>query len=144
MTFASKRFDNRLKRFRALVGALTIILFSIVVHGQQTSTTEKTQSTSAKPMQSPSQSSSQRRVQAVRITGALKIDGLLDEAAWSSAQLATDFLEQQPTEGAAASDSFGLDVFPRQASSTECKRFAVGGCARSSRTHPVNGARACL
>src|SRR5258705_5180821 len=104
MTFASKRFDNRLKRFRALVVALTIILFSIVAHGQQNSTTDKTQSTSAKPVQSPSQSSGERRIQAVRITEALKIDGLLDEASWSSAQPATDFLEQQPTEGAAASE----------------------------------------
>jgi hypothetical protein len=100
MTFASKRFENQLKRFRALIFALSIIPFSIVAHGQQNSTTDKTQS--AKPVQSPSQSSSQRRIQAVRITEALKIDGLLDEAVWSSAQPATDFLEQQPTEGGKA------------------------------------------
>jgi hypothetical protein len=104
MTFASKRFDNRLKRFRALVVALTIILFSIVAHGQQTSTRDKTQSTSPKPVPSPSQSSGKRRIQAVRITEALRIDGLLDEAAWSSAPPATDFLQQQPNEGAAASE----------------------------------------
>jgi hypothetical protein len=37
MTRASKRFDNRLKRFRALIVALNVILFAIVAQGQQTS-----------------------------------------------------------------------------------------------------------
>src|SRR2546422_10968846 len=104
MTFAPRRFDNRLKRFRALMVALTIILFSIVAQGQQTSTTDKTQSTSAKPTQSPSPSNALHRIQAVRAADTIKIDGLLDEPAWSLAQPATDFLQQQPTEGAAASE----------------------------------------
>lgn len=104
MTFASKRFDNRLKRFRALIVALSIILFSIVAQAQQTSTTDKTQPTPVKPAQLPLQSSGQRRIQAVRITEAMKIDGLLDEAAWSLAQPATAFLQQQPTEGTPASE----------------------------------------
>src|SRR5438132_7018462 len=100
MTFASKRFGNRLKRFRAL----NVRLFVTVAQAQQTSTTDKTQRTPVKPAQLPSQSSGQRRIQAVRIAEALKIDGLLDEAAWSLAQPATDFLQQQPTEGAPSSE----------------------------------------
>ena len=102
MTFASKRFDNRLKRFRALLGALSITLVAIATQAQQTSTIDKTQSTSAKPVPSPS--SALHRIQAVRVTDTIKIDGLLDEPPWSFAQPATDFLQQQPTEGAAASE----------------------------------------
>src|SRR5947209_9889452 len=104
MTFASKRFGNRLKRFRALIVALNVSLFVTVAQAQQTSTTDKTQRTPVKPAQLPSQSSGQRRIQAVRITEALKIDGLLDEAAWSLAQPATDFFQQQPIEGTPASE----------------------------------------
>src|SRR5437868_1520391 len=104
MTFASKRFGNRLKRFRALIVALNVSLFVTLAQAQQTSTTDKAQRTPVKPAQLPSQSSGQRRIQAVRITEALKIDGLLDEAAWSLVQPATEFLQQQPTEGAPASE----------------------------------------
>src|SRR2546426_5306801 len=104
MKFAPRRFDSRVKRFRALIVALNVSLFVTVAQAQQTSTTDKTQRTPVKPAQLPSQSSGQRRIQAVRITEALKIDGLLDEPAWSLAQPATDFLQQQPTEGAPASE----------------------------------------
>src|SRR5712691_660175 len=104
MTFASKRFDNRLKRFRALMLALSIVLVVIGVKAQQTSTKDKAQNTPAKPTQLPSPSSGLRRLQGVRITDALKIDGLLDDPTWLLAQPATDFLQQQPTGGAPASE----------------------------------------
>ena len=104
MTFAPKRFDNRLKRFRALIFVLSITLFAIFAQAQQTSTKDKAQNTPAKPAQLPSPSSGLRRIQAVRITDALKTDGLLNEPAWSLAQPATEFLQQQPTEGAPASE----------------------------------------
>src|SRR2546422_3775931 len=104
MTFAARRFDNRLKRFRALMLALSITLFAIFVQAQQTSTKDRAQNTPAKPAQLPSPSSGLRRIQAVRITDGLKIDGLLDEPAWSLAQPATEFLQQQPAEGAPASE----------------------------------------
>ncbi len=104
MTFAQKRFDNRLKRFRALMLALSIVLVVIGVQAQQTSTKDKAQNTPAKPTQLPSPSTGLRRIQAMRITDALKIDGSLDEPAWSLAQPATDFLQQQPTEGVPASE----------------------------------------
>ena len=104
MTFAPRRFDNRLERFRALMVALSIILFAIVVQAQQTSTTDKTPSTSTKPAQIAQKNTEARQIQAVRVTDEIKIDGLLDEPTWSLAQPATDFLQQQPTEGASASE----------------------------------------
>src|SRR5712692_4355527 len=103
MTRPSRRFDNRLKHSRALIILLSITLLAIVAQAQQTSTTDETQSTTTKPAQLPA-SSGLRRIQAVRITDALRIDGLLDESAWTLAQPATDFLQQQPTEGAPASE----------------------------------------
>src|SRR5439155_4393965 len=104
MTFASKRFKRLSKRFRALIVTLSIALPVMAAQAQQTSTTNKTQPTPAKPAQLPSPSSGLPRVRAVRITEALKIDGLLDEPAWSLAQPATEFLQQQPTEGAPSSE----------------------------------------
>ncbi len=104
MTFAPRRFDNRLERFRALLLALSITLFAIVAQAQQTSTTDKTQSTSAKPAQIAQKNTEARQIQAVRVTDEIKIDGLLDEPAWSLAQPATDFFQQQPAEGASASE----------------------------------------
>src|SRR5438034_850796 len=104
MTFAPRRFDNRLERFRALLLALTMTPLVIVAQAQLTSTTDKTQSTSAKPAQLPSPNSGMRRIQALRVTNEIKIDGLLDEPAWSLAQPATDFFQQQPAEGAPASE----------------------------------------
>src|SRR5713101_3532407 len=104
MTRALRRFDIRLERFRALMFALTITPFAIVAQAQQTSTTDKTQSRSAKPAQIPQKNTETRRIQAVRVSDAIKIDGLLDELAWSRAQPATDFLQQQPAEGAPASE----------------------------------------
>src|SRR5438128_1618561 len=104
MTFAPRRFDNRLERFRALMVALSITLFAVVAQAEQTSTTDKTQSTSAKPAQIPLKNTEARQIQAVRVTDEIKIDGLLDEPAWSLAHPATDFLQQQPTEGVPASE----------------------------------------
>ena len=40
-----------------------------------------------------------RGLQAVRITQALKLDGVLDEAAWQTAPVATNFYELEPTPG---------------------------------------------
>src|SRR3989440_8581359 len=104
MRFAPRRFDNRLERFQALLLALTMTPLLIVAQAQQPSTTDKTQSTSAKPTQSPSQSDSSPRIQAVRVSDPIKIDGLLDESSWSLAQPATDFKQERPTEGASASE----------------------------------------
>jgi len=55
MTLAPRHFDNRLETLQGAV-ALSITLFAIVAQAQQTSTTGKTQSTTAKPALFPSPS----------------------------------------------------------------------------------------
>ena len=112
MTRASRRFDSRLKRFRArLRVALSITLLAIVAQAQQPSTRDNTQqSTAAMPAQVSQQNTEARRIPAVRVTDALKIDGLLDESAWSLAQPATDFLQEQPHEGEPASEKTDVRV----------------------------------
>jgi len=40
-----------------------------------------------------------RSVQAAALTGAITLDGRLDEPAWGSAEAATEFIQQQPKEG---------------------------------------------
>ncbi|MFL6332827.1 MAG: DUF5916 domain-containing protein [Pyrinomonadaceae bacterium] len=44
------------------------------------------------------------RVRALRVSEGIKIDGRLDEPAWSRADAATDFRMEEPTEGAPASE----------------------------------------
>src|SRR5258708_34643120 len=99
------RFENQLKRFRArVILALAVTLFAIGAKGQQPST-KVTQATAApSSAQLPQDGTGPRRIQAVRITDAIKVEGLLDESSWSLAQPATDFLQQQPSEGASASE----------------------------------------
>ena len=101
MTNGWRRFDNGFERFRArLIAALSISLFVVVTQAQQLRTKDNTQLSAL----TQSQSTGSRRIQAVRVSDAIKIDGLLDEAPWSSAQPATDFFQQEPTEGASASE----------------------------------------
>ncbi len=46
----------------------------------------------------------QRRVRAVRVSEPIKIDGRLDEPAWSQAEAAADFRQREPQEGARATE----------------------------------------
>src|SRR5689334_20974107 len=62
------------------------------------------------PLQSSSQNSGAHRIRALRISDPIKIDGHLDEPAWSQAQAATDFRQQSPTEGAPASEKTEVRV----------------------------------
>ena len=111
MTKASRRFDYRLERFRALMVAFSITLFAIVAQARQPSTRDNTQqSTPPPPTHLPSQGTGSRRIQAVRVSDAIKIDGLLDEPPWSVAQPATDFLQEQPNEGQPASEKTEVRV----------------------------------
>src|SRR4051812_36526882 len=98
------RFERQLKRFRALMFALSMTLFSVATQAQQPSTGINPQATSS-PSPSPLSPDSKgpRRVHTIRSNDAIKIDGILDEAAWSLVQAATGFLQQQPNEGAPAS-----------------------------------------
>ena len=43
-------------------------------------------------------------VTAVRTTDPIRIDGVLDEAAWSTARLVDTFIQQEPNEGQPATD----------------------------------------
>jgi uncharacterized protein DUF5916/cellulose/xylan binding protein with CBM9 domain len=99
------RFERQLKRFRALMFALSMTLFSVATQAQQPSTSINPQAIpSPSPAQLSQDSKGPRRIRAIRATDTIKIDGLLDEPAWSLAQPATDFLQQQPNEGAPASE----------------------------------------
>jgi len=50
------------------------------------------------------QESGNRRIRVLHITEPIKIDGRLDEPAWSQAVAATDFRQQEPNEGELASE----------------------------------------
>lgn len=96
MTEGQQRFDNGLERcWKRLSVALSITLFAVVAaQAQQPSTKDTTkQSTPVTPI--PSQSTGSRRIQAVRISDAIKIDGLLDEAGWSLTQFCCARLSHQ-------------------------------------------------
>src|SRR5215510_1032519 len=94
MSKTLKRFDEGLKRFRALLLAFSLLPFAITIQAQETS--NKTQAGSSK--------SETHRIHAVRISDPIKIDGRLDESAWSQAEAATEFRQESPTEGAPASE----------------------------------------
>ncbi|HKB67378.1 MAG TPA: DUF5916 domain-containing protein [Pyrinomonadaceae bacterium] len=106
MTKASKRFDNRLKRLRArLILSFSSALFALAAQAQDLPPRDNTQqSTPTTTSQSQSQNTGTRRIQAVRVSNPIKIDGLLDESSWSLAQAATEFLQERPTEGAPATE----------------------------------------
>ena len=99
MTNAKRRFDNKFERFKPrLIVALSIPLFAVCTQAHQLLTREiLQQSTKAETTES-------RRIQAIRVSDTIKIDGVLDEAAWELAQPATDFRQERPIEGAAASE----------------------------------------
>ena len=111
MTRALRRFDNELKRLRALVVALNVILCAIIGTAQQPSTGKNTQqSKSATPTPMSQTNDGARRILAIHTTDAIKIDGLLDEPVWSTAGPATDFRQETPTEGALASEKTEVRV----------------------------------
>src|SRR5437879_1718049 len=98
------RFEGHLKRFRALMFALSMTLFTISTQAQQPSSVSPQAIGMASPTPMPQDSTGPRRIHAIRTTDTIKIDGLLDEPPWSLAQPATEFLQQQPNEGAPASE----------------------------------------
>src|SRR5258708_4767658 len=99
------RFERQLKRFRALMFALSMTMFFVAAQAQQPSTSINPQATpSPSPTPLSQNGTGPRRVHTIRTTDAIKIDGILDEPAWSQVEPATDFREQQPNEGAPASE----------------------------------------
>jgi len=63
----------------------------------------KTQQSKTATSQSQPQNGA-HRIRILRISDPIKIDGHLDEPAWSQAEAATDFRQESPTEGAPASE----------------------------------------
>ena len=89
MSRTSELFDGRSERFCArLAFLLSLNLIAIVCYAQQP----------------PQVSEGPRRIRAERINETIKVDGVLDEPAWSSAQPATGFRQESPDEGAPASE----------------------------------------
>src|SRR5258705_8249553 len=112
MTNGWRRFDNGFERFRArLIVALSINLLAAIAQAQQLPTANNAQQSSTERVtQSPSQSTGSRRIQAVPTSDTIKIDGLLDESAWSLAPPATEFRQERPIEGAPASEKTEVRV----------------------------------
>jgi hypothetical protein len=99
MTNAQRRFDDKFERLRArLIVALSIPLLAVASRGQQLLPKDALQQST------PAQSTESKRIQAIRVSDTIKIDGVLDEADWSLAQPATDFRQERPIEGAPASE----------------------------------------
>src|SRR6266404_3047101 len=98
------RFEGQLKRFRALMFALSMTLLVVSAQAQQPATSINPQATATPSPRPLPQNTGTRQIQAIRTTDTIKIDGLLDESAWSLAQPATEFLQQQPSEGEPASE----------------------------------------
>src|SRR5258706_16043232 len=105
MTLAPRRFDNRLKRFRALMVALSMTLFAVATQAQQPSPSVNPQA-AATPSPTPlsQDGTGPRRIHSIRTNDAIKIDGILDESPWSLAQPATEFKQERPMEGAPATE----------------------------------------
>jgi hypothetical protein len=112
MTNGWRRFDNGFERLTArLIVVLSITLLAAIAQAQQLPTANNVQqSTTERVTQSPSQTPGPRRIQAIHISDEIKIDGLLNESAWSLAQPATDFRQERPIEGSAASEKTEVRV----------------------------------
>jgi hypothetical protein len=62
------------------------------------------------PPQTTPPNNGPQRIRILRISEPINIDGRLDEAAWSQAEPATDFRQQEPNEGEAASEKTEVRV----------------------------------
>jgi hypothetical protein len=58
----------------------------------------------AQPLTAQHESHEVYQVPAVRVMESPRIDGVLDEAIWQSAAVISDFIQQQPAEGAPATE----------------------------------------
>jgi hypothetical protein len=98
MTNRWRRFDNGFERFRArLIVVLSITLFSAIAQAQQLPTANnRQQTTPERPTQSPSQNAGLRRIQAVHVSDTIKIDGVLNESAWTLSNRDLIFVRSDP------------------------------------------------
>ena len=75
----------------------------LIAAAEQNSPTDPTQQ-SKTPLSQPSGDNVAHRIRIMRADDPIKVDGRLDESAWSQAGAATDFRMQEPNEGAPASE----------------------------------------
>src|SRR5437762_9358820 len=59
----------------------------------------------AQPPRQASDERAGRRILAIHTSGSIKIDGVLDEPDWGKAPIAGEFVQNEPQEGAPASES---------------------------------------
>lgn len=81
---------------------------------------------------SAAQEISRRSIRVRRTTHPIKIDGRLDEDAWSEADVAGDFRQQEPNEGAPASEETEIRLL------VDDKNLYVGVRASDSETTQIN------
>ena len=79
------------------------VLFGLIVFSSSLSYAQ------TDPQQSP-EIKDRHRIHILRISETIKIDGRLDEPAWSQAEAASDFRQERPTEGAPASEKTDVRV----------------------------------
>lgn len=85
------------------------------IRAQLPSASPSPQDSAKQPSQAPladlaSDVTNARRVKVLQVTGEIKIDGRLDEEAWNEAQAANNFRQEEPTEGAPASEATEVRV----------------------------------
>ena len=81
---------------------------------------------------STAQETARRSIRIRRIAEPIKIDGRLDERAWSEADVANDFRQQEPNEGAPASEETEIRLL------VDDKNLYVGVRASDSETTKIN------
>ncbi|GAB3834860.1 DUF5916 domain-containing protein [Hymenobacter jeollabukensis] len=74
--------------------ALLVLLLSLLLSWQASA--QKTTDGAATAAATPA---TKKHLQAARISGGIKLDGVLDEAAWQQASIATDFIQNRPNPG---------------------------------------------
>ena len=81
----------------------------MIAAADQNSPTDFGQQQKKSPSQ-PSTDNIAHRIRILPVSDPIKIDGRLDEQAWSQAEAATDFRQESPTEGAPASEKTEVHV----------------------------------
>ena len=82
---------------------------TLIASTEQNSVTDPTQQKKPAPSQSSGDNGA-HRIRILPVSDPIKIDGRLDEPAWSQAEAATDFRQESPTEGAPASERTEMRV----------------------------------
>ena len=82
---------------------------TLITAARQNSLSDPTQQQKTAPLQSSGDNAA-HHIRILPVTDPIKIDGRLDEPAWSQAEAASDFRQESPTEGAPASEKTEVRV----------------------------------